>query len=120
MALVLKNVKEFTQEALRELGELPSNETIDRYPEDERFISNTYRNKYNELVDREYAYWEIDKIPDACFLAVRDLIVNEIRHAYGYPIDPAAKEAFDAIAVRRLLRHTRGRATNNPTIVEYF
>lgn len=117
---MFKTVTELAEAALRELGELPSNENISRYPEDERFISGIYENKYNELVDREYAYWEFDKIPDACFLAVRDLIVNEIRPAYGYQIDPAAKEAYDAIAVRRLLRHTRGRATNNSTIVEYF
>ncbi len=68
----------------------------------------------------EYLYWELEEIPDAIFLILRDLVTLEVQNAFGQPITAADKDALETIILKRLRRHVGGVATGQPAMSEYF
>jgi hypothetical protein len=91
---------------LRELGVVDAEETPDSV--DRTYVTDRYAEKYAELSapGLELTYWAASSIPDAVFLTLRDLMMNEVRGAFGEPMDPAEKEARQAVLLRPLRRHT--------------
>ena len=117
MALT-KTTAELTAAVLRELGVIDATES----PEgtDETFVIAAYGSKFDELQDRELAYWAKTAIPNAIFLTVRDLTINEVRGAFGEPMSAADKEGQEIIILRQLRRHTQVRASGHAAQADYF
>lgn len=117
MALT-KTRAELSEAVLRKLVVIDAWETA--ASEDSDFVSDAYDAKYDELIDQEIAYWSRDAIPNAIFAAVVNLIVNEVREAFGEPMSASAKEQEEMILLRPLRKHTQRRATGHATEADYF
>jgi len=87
---------------------------------DATFVTDAYNRKFDELQDRELAYWDRAEIPNSIFLVVRDLVINEVRGAYGEPMAAAEKEGQEIIILRRLRRHTQRRPSGHNVVADYF
>ena len=103
---------------LRELGVIDATESPESV--DETFVINAYNIKFEELVDRDLAYWTKTAIPNAIFNTVRDLIINEVRGAFGEPMSADTKESQEIIILRQLRRHTQVRDSGHATTTDYF
>lgn len=92
---------------LRELGVVDAEETPDTV--DRTYVTDSYTAKFHELSGHglEITYWTVSAIPDAVFLIVRDLMINEVRGAFGDPIDPAEKQQRQELLLRGLRRHVQ-------------
>ncbi len=117
MALT-KTTTELAEAVLRELGVIDATESPESV--DETFVIDAYGAKFDELQDRELAYWTKTAIPRPIFLTIRDLVMNEVRGAFGEPMSAADKENQEIIILRQLRRHTQVRATGHPVEADYF
>lgn len=117
MALT-KTTTELAEAVLREIGVIDATESPEAVDRD--FVIAAYGDKFEELADRELAYWAKAAIPNAIFLTVRDLTINEVRGAFGEPMSAADKEAQEIIILRQLRRHTQVRASGHATAADYF
>lgn len=117
MALT-KTTAELAEAVLRELGAIDATE--DPESVDETFVIAAYGDKFAELQDRELAYWSQTAIPNAIFLVVRDLVINEVRGAFGEPMSAEQKEMQEIIILRQFRRHTQRRASGHATVADYF
>lgn len=113
-----KTADELSEAVLRAMGVVDATETADTTDID--YISDAYALKFHELVDREIAYWSVDAIPREVFLSVRDLIVNEVRGAYGDPLDPGTKAQSETVLLMQLRRHTQRRPSGHSAQADYF
>lgn len=106
--------------ALQHLGVMDATETIQAA--DQSYITDIWAAKWEELSahGQELTYFSYDDIPNPVFLIVRDLVINEIRGAYGKPLSASDKEAEETIILRRLRRHVQTQASNRPVTVDYF
>lgn len=89
---------------------------------DQQYIMEQYDLKYAELAahGNEYVYWAINEIPDAVFMAMRDLVWNEVRTAFGMPIEADQKEAAETTIMRKIRRHVSTQPSGLPTPACYF
>lgn len=117
MALT-KTRAELAEAVLLKLVVIDATETA--ATEDSDFVIDAYDVKYDELVDQEIAYWSRDAIPNAIFAAVRDLIINEVREAFGEPMSAQDKAAEEIILLRPLRKHTQRRPSGHSTEADYF
>ena len=106
--------------ALQHLGVLDATETIASV--DLNYIVDIWAAKWEELSAHgmELTYFSYTDIPNPVFLTCRDLVVNEIRGAYGRPMTAAEKEAEEAVILRRLRRHVGVQASKKPARADYF
>jgi len=88
--------------------------------EDSDFVIDAYEAKYHQMIDQKLAYWNIDAIPREIFSAVRDLIVNEVREAYGDAMSATEKEKEEIILLRPIRRHISRQATGHEAQADYF
>lgn len=109
---------DLAEAVLRELGVIDATESPEA--NDETYVIDAYNFKFDELVDRELAYWSKTAIPNQIFLAVRDLIINEVRGAFGEPMTAEQKEMQEIIILRQFRRHTQRRASGHATVADYF
>jgi hypothetical protein len=109
-----KTTTELADAVLRELGVVDAEETPDSV--DRTYVTDRYSEKFAALSapGLEVTYWAEDEIPDAIFLTLRDLIMNEVRGAFGDPVDPNEKEAREASLLRPLRRHISREASGLP------
>lgn len=117
MALT-KTTAELAEAVLRELGAIDATE--DPESVDETFVIAAYGDKFAELQDRELAYWSQTAIPNAIFLVVRDLVINEVRGAFGEPMSADQKESQEIIILRRLRQHIQVRPSGHQNEAVYF
>lgn len=105
---------------LQELGALDATETI--ASTDQTYITDIWAAKWEELSGHgmELTYFSYDDIPNPVFLTIRDLVVNEVRGAYGSPLSAAEKEQQETIILRKLRRHVQTQASKKPVRAEYF
>lgn len=87
---------------------------------DTTFVTDAYNRKFDELQDRELAYWDKTAIPNTIFLIVRDLVMNEVKGAYGEPMSALDKEGQETIILRRLRRHTQRKPSGHNVMSDYF
>lgn len=101
-----RTTTELADAVLRELGVVDAEETPDTV--DRTYVTDAYAAKYDELAapGRELVYWPEAEIPNAVFLALRNLIMMEVQGAFGEPIDPAEKDVREAMLLRPFHRHT--------------
>lgn len=118
MTSLTRTQDELAEAVLRAMGVLDATETADSTDID--FVGDAYALKFHELADREIAYWTVDAVPREVFLSVRDLIVNEVRGAYGDPIDPGAKAQAEVALLLQLRRHTQRRPSGHTAQAEYY
>lgn len=109
---------ELATAVLRKLVVIDATETA--ATEDRDFVIDAYDAKYDEMIDQEIAYWSRDAIPNAIFAAVRDLIINEVREAYGEPMSAQQKASEEIILLRALRKHTQRRPSGHATEADYF
>ena len=117
MALT-KTTADLAEAVLRELGAIDATE--DPESVDETFVIAAYGDKFAELQDRELAYWSQTAIPNAIFLVVRDLVINEVRGAFGEPMSADQKESQEIIILRRLRQHIQVRPSGHQNEAVYF
>lgn len=117
-----KTTTELADAVLRELGVVDAEETPDSV--DRTYVTDRYADKYDELAapGRELVYWPEAEIPNAVFLALRNLMMMEVQGAFGEPIDPAEKEAREAMLLRPFHRHTARGASGTKAVSasDYF
>jgi hypothetical protein len=117
-----KTATELADAVLRELGVVDAEETPDTV--DRTYVSGVYTDKYEELLGtgRELAYWPEEEIPEAIFLAMRNLLMLEVQGAYGEPVDPVEKEARESVLLRAFHRHTARGASGTKAVAaaDYF
>lgn len=110
------------QDVLEELCVVDATETAD--DEDIAKVADAYRKKWALLAApagaRELIYWPREEIPDAVYLIVRDLTINEIARAYGDPMDPPTKAQNELIILKDLRLHVSKSQSKTPTFAEYF
>ncbi len=117
MALT-KTRDELADAVLKKLVVIDATETA--ATDDTDFVKDAYDLKHDQMVDQEIAYWSRDAIPNAIFSAVRDLIINEVREAYGEPMSAQQKESEEIILLRPFRKHTQRRASGHATEADYF
>lgn len=112
--MAFKTTTNLADAVLRELGVVDAEETPDSV--DRTYVTDRYSEKYAYLAGpgMELAYWSESSIPDEIFLTLRDLMVNEVRGAFGDPVDPNEKEAREAALLRPLRRHTMVESSGIP------
>lgn len=110
--------QELAVEVMRELGELGASEQPSA--EDAALIKARYDDKLEQWRDDDLVYWSADEIPNAIFLPIKDVIVNEVRGVFGEPVPPEEKILKEDILMRRIRRHIARNATGLPTRAEYF
>lgn len=115
---VFSTTTQLAEAVLRELGVIDATESPEST--DQTFVVTAYERKFDELVDREMAYWDKADIPNKIFLTVRDLIINEVRGAFGEPMSAAEKEGQEIIILRQMRRHVQRRDTGHATEADYF
>lgn len=105
---------------LRQMAVIDATEDPDDV--DSTFVIEVYDQKYAELQapGLELVYWKQDEIPEAIFLTLRDLVVNECSGAFGEPTPPETKDARETIILKRLRRHVSRPATGVPNRAQYF
>lgn len=111
---------DLAEAVLREMAVIDATEEPDAV--DETFVIGVYEQKYAELQapGLELVYWKQDEIPDAIFLTLRDLVINECSGAFGEPTPPETKDARETITLKRLRRHVARDKTGNPNRADYF
>lgn len=117
MSLV-STVDDLVTAVLRKLTVIDATETPDA--EDLLFVTDAYTKKHAQMVDQDLAYWPVSEIPNVIFLAVRDLIVNEVREAYGDAMPASAKEQEEIVLLRPIRRHVNRKPSGNETQADYF
>lgn len=121
MTCATKTSTQLATEVLREMAAIDITETADDYADTRDHLTGVYEIKLNELRSADKGYWEDkDKIPDPVFLAVRDLVINEVSGSFGMPIDPAAKEQRESVIMRRIHRHTARNISGHEKRIQYF
>jgi hypothetical protein len=115
-----KTTTELADAVLRELGVVDAEETPDTT--DRTYVTDAYALKYAELAapGGESTYWPAAAIPDAVFITLRDLLMNEVCGAFGDPVTPETKRQREQIILAQLKRHTSRSASNTKIPVEYF
>ncbi len=116
----MKTETELATAVLKHLGVLGNGQGVEA--EDAQDVIAAYRSKYDEIAapGMDYGYWLAEEIPDALFLTLRDLVALEVQASFGFPIDPATKDAQEQIILKRLRRHTGRIATGLPVYSEYM
>ena len=109
---------ELATSVLTELAVIGASETPSA--EDATLVKNAYNDKFEQWVDEELVYWELDEIPNAIFLPIRDIIMNEVRGSFGEPMPLAERLATEDILTSRLRRHMARGTTGHRTEAEYF
>ena len=117
MALT-STVSDLVTAVLRKMTVIDATETPDS--DDVSFVTDAYNRKFDQLQDQEIAYWVKTAIPNSIFSAVRDLIVNEVREAYGDGMSAEEKEKEEIILLRPIRRHIRRAASGHEAEVDYF
>ena len=84
------------------------------------FVVEAYTFKYHQMVNQNLAYWSLDAIPREIFSALRDLIVNEVREAYGEPMSASQKEAEELILLRPIRRHVNRPTSGHDIQADYY
>jgi hypothetical protein len=117
-----KTKTELAVAVLHQIGVIDAAESPTVGDVDVDFVIDAYEDKFEQLAapGRELVYWPRDSIPGAVFLALRDLIINEVREPFGEPMSPEDKEARETIILKQLKRHMRREATGNPVYADYF
>lgn len=111
--------QELAESVLRDMAVLDASETPSA--DDATLVKAAYDDKYEEWQDESLVYWLLDEIPNAVFLPIRDLIVNEVKGAFGQPAaTPAEKMAVEEALKSRLRRHVARSGTGLRTEAEYF
>lgn len=115
-----KTTTQLADAVLRELGVVDAEETPDTV--DRTYVTDRYSEKYAELTapGQDLTYWPVAAIPDPVFLTLRDLMMNEVRGAFGEPMAPEDKEAREVIILKRLRRHIARPTSGLRTRAEYF
>lgn len=115
-----RTTTELADAVLRELGTVDAEETPDTV--DRNFVIAAYEAKYSELSapGLKLVYWEQTSIPNSIFLLLRNLIMNEVRGAYGEPMPPDEKEARETVLLRPLRRHVAVERSGEPIMGAYF
>lgn len=105
---------------LREMAVIDATEDPDEV--DATFVLGVYAQKYAELQapGLELVYWKQDEIPEAIFLTLRDLVINECSGAFGEPTPPETKDARETIILKRLRRHVARSSSGVPNRAQYF
>lgn len=109
---------ELAEAVLRKMTIIDAEETAPT--EDSDFVVDAYHTKFYQMVEQKLAYWSIDAIPREIFAAVRDLIVNEVKEAYGEPMSASEKEQEETILLRPIRRHVNRPASGHETQADYF
>lgn len=116
-----KTTTQLAVAVLRELSVIDATQDEnDADAADIAYVQGIYGDKFQELSDLELTYWAPDEVPEPLFLAVRDLVVNEVRGTYGEPVLPSVKEAEEIIILRRIRRNMHLRSSGLPTKALYF
>jgi hypothetical protein len=115
-----KTPAQLAESVLREIGVIDAVEAPSA--EDSDYVVAVYASKFAELAapGLEFVYWSLAEIPEAVFLTLRDLVINEVSGAFGSPIAPADKDAQETIILRRLRRHVAIKPTGLATEAVYF
>jgi hypothetical protein len=103
---------------LREMGVLDASE--EPGAEDSTHVKGVYDDKLEHWIDEEIAYWSADEIPNAVFIAVRDIMINEVSGSFGQPVPLETKQAREIALTTRLRRHAARHRTGLPIPAEYF
>lgn len=109
---------ELVSAVLREMSVIGANE--EPSAEDATYIKAVYDDKLEHWVDEEIAYWTSDEIPNAIFIAIRDIMINEVGGAFGQPIPIEDKRAREIAATTWLRRHAARHRSGLPITAEYF
>lgn len=109
---------ELALEVLRSMAVIDATESLTA--EDQTYLTGIYYDCYEEMFDERLAYWLKDEIPRAIFSAIRDLIANEVRGAYGEPQSPEAKASNELVIKMRIRRHVERKKDGRPVQAEYF
>jgi len=114
------DLTDLAEAVLRQMAVIDATESPDSVDSD--FVIDVYDQKYAELQapGLELVYWKQDEIPEAIFLTIRDLVINECSGAFGEPTPPETKDARETIILKRLRRHVSRPATGNPNRAQYF
>ena len=115
-----KTTTQLATSVLQHLAVLDATETIDST--DETYVTGVYEDKWTELSSHgnEVTYWPMDVIPNAVFLALRDLIALYVRGAFGMPISERELRIEEDQCMRRLRRHTAVQSSDLPTETRNF
>lgn len=115
-----KTTTQLADAVLRELGVADAEETPDTV--DRTYVTDRYSEKFAEMAAHglELTYWAEATIPDQIFLVLRDLMMNEVRGAFGEPMAPEDKDARETVILKRLRRHVARPASGLRTQAEYF
>lgn len=117
-----RTVSDLAAEVLTYMCVIDPTETADSV--DTNTVVSAYQNKWAELAapagDRELIYWPRDQIPSAVYLILRDLIINEVKGAFGEPMEPQEKDANEIVILKRLRKHVSAPQSGDATRSEYF
>ena len=103
---------------LREMGVLDASEEASA--EDASHVKDVYDDKLEHWIDEEIAYWTSDEIPNALFIAIRDIMINEVSGTFGQPVPLETKQAREIALTSWLRRHAARHRTGLPVAAEYF
>lgn len=115
-----RTVDELGEAVLRELGVIDAAETPDS--DDLDYIEERYIEKFHALASHglDLTYWTSTSIPVAVFLIMRDLMMNEVRGAFGEPMTPEEKEGREIVILKALRRHISRPKSGHAIVGEYF
>lgn len=113
-----KSTTDLATAVLRDLSVIDATETGDA--DDVAHIQDVYALKFEYLNDLELVYWSPSEIPGPIFLAVRDLIANEVRGTYGESIPPETRNAREMEILKIIRRHLHKRSSGLPVKALYF
>ena len=103
---------------LREMGVLDASE--EPSAEDAAHVKDVYDDKLEHWIDEEIAYWTSDEIPNAVFIAIRDIMINELGGTFGQPVPLETKQAREVMLTTRLRRHTARHSSGHRVPAEYY
>lgn len=116
-----KTTTELAVAVLRYLSVLDATQDEnDADADDITHVQDVYADKFAELSDMELTYWAADEVPSAIFLAVRDLVANELRGTYGEVWPIQQKEADEIVILKRIRRHVHMRSSNLPVRAKFY
>ena len=113
-----KTSSQLSIEVLRSLGVIAADETPDAL--DSTYVTGVYQDKYEELTDLELTYWSVNDIPGPLFITLKDLVINEVRGAFGETQNPEDKEARDKVILQKVRRHMRKHSSALPVTADHF
>lgn len=96
---------------LKELRIIAADETPSA--EDQATVLAKYADMFEEMKDRDVAFWPVASIPSAVFGALTKVIAAECAASFGVAFDP--QDAY-----RRLIVLATRESTPIPTPAEYF